>query len=195
MASVTGAVPQLGPDDAGVRLTAEEFARADYDPPFTYERMKGRLVVMSPAGHEHRQVSRPIRRELGLYWGLHRKLVDDVDMEGWVATSPDDDRVPDICVYLTGKSSTQHAPDRVPDLVFEFVSANRADQERDDIDKRAEYAGIGVREYVIVDRFKRAVLVLIWAADDFSERWLSEKDTYTSDLLPGLEVPIGEVFA
>ncbi len=55
----------LGPDDAGLRLTAEEFAHADFQGPYTYERVKGRLVVMSPAGPEHSKVSRLFRRELG----------------------------------------------------------------------------------------------------------------------------------
>ena len=122
---------QLGPDDAGVKLTHEEFAHADCQPPFRYERVRGRLVVMSPPGEEHRLVSKPFRRELGLYWGLNRDIVDDVDVEGWVATSDDDDRIPDICVYLVGETSSQRRPYRVPDLVFEFVSGSRADQERD----------------------------------------------------------------
>ena len=50
-------------------------------------------------------------------------------------------------------------PHRVPDVIFEFVSQDRSDQERDYIDKRAEYHAIRVREYVIVDRFKQPVLV------------------------------------
>jgi Uma2 family endonuclease len=48
----------------------------------------------------------------------------------------------------------------VPDLIFEFVSQDGADQEGDYIDKRAEYFAIGVREYVIVDRFKQSALVM-----------------------------------
>ncbi|MBI2479016.1 MAG: Uma2 family endonuclease [Planctomycetia bacterium] len=185
---------QLGPNDAGIQLTADEFASASYKPPFIYERVKGRLVVMSPAGSEHRFVSRPFRRVLGGYWSSHPAVIDDVDIEGWVSTSEDDDRIPDICVYLAGASSGEHVPRRVPDLIFEFVSANRSDQERDYIDKRAEYHSIGVKEYVIVDRFKHAVLVLTWGVDDFSDRWLRAGDTYTTPLLPGLIVALSEAF-
>lgn len=60
--------------------------------------------------------------------------------------------------------------------------------------KRAEYYAIGVREYVIVDRFKRTVLVLTWAEDDYVEYTLSSGDTYTTPMLPGLEVSIHDVF-
>ncbi len=187
-------VLQLTPESAGMRLSAEEFASADFEAPYIYERVRGRLVVMTPAGPEHRKVSRPFRRELGGYWHLHPDVVDDVDVEGWVATSPDDDRIPDICVYLVGPGSGQTVPQRVPDLIFEFVSAERSDQERDYIDKRAEYHAIGVKEYVIVDRFKETVLVLEWREGDFAERTLGSKDVYTTPLLPGLQVPLAEVF-
>jgi Uma2 family endonuclease len=187
-------VLQLSEADAGMALTAEEFASAEFKEPFIYERVQGRLVVMSPAGPEHRGVSKPFRRELGGYWYSHRDLIDEVDVEGWVATSPDDDRIPDICVCLHGPKTGQTVPDRVPDLIFEFVSKDRSDQERDYIDKRREYHAIGVREYVIVDRFKQAVLVLEHRPGDFAERWLKATDAYTTPLLPGLSVSLAEVF-
>jgi Uma2 family endonuclease len=186
---------QLGPNDAGMKLTHEEFAQADGEPPFRYERVRGRLVVMSPPGEEHRLASKPFRRELGMYWGLHRDIVDDVDVKGWVATSDDDDRIPDICIYLVGETSDQRRPYRVPDLVFEFVSGSRADQERDDIAKRDEYHAIGVREYVIVDRFKNQVLVLTWADEDYHEQILPATGVYSTPLLPGLKVALAECFA
>lgn len=185
----------LGREHAGMRISREEFASAQYQEPYIYERVRGRLVVMSPAGPEHRSISRPFQRALGGYWDTHPNLVDDVDIEGWVSTSPDDDRIPDICVYLAGASSHLGVPTRVPDLIFEFVSGDRSDQERDYIDERAEYHRIGVKEYVIVDRFKDSVLVLTLQPDDFAERTLTGEDVYTSQLLPGLEIPLNEVFA
>src|SRR5687767_11579929 len=73
----------LGPDDAGELVSAEEFATLEFVAPFRYERVKGRLVVMAPAGSDHRGTSRGFRLELGTYWGAHRDLIDDVDVEGW----------------------------------------------------------------------------------------------------------------
>jgi Uma2 family endonuclease len=186
---------RLGPEDAGRRLTRAEYADADYAEPYQYERVRGRLVVMSPAGPEHRFVSRPFRRELCRFWAEHLSLVEDVDVEGWVATSPDDDRLPDICVYLIGDDHQRRVPDRVPALVFEFVSKKRSDQERDYIHKRDEYHTIGVKEYVIVDRFKRSVLVLRWQPDGYAERTLSEHDFYSTPLMPDLVIPLSEAFA
>jgi len=185
---------RLGPADAGLRLTKTEFADAQFQEPYLYERIQGRLVVMSPAGPEHRFVSRPFRRQVSGYWDRHPDLVDDVDIEGWVATSEHDDRMPDICVYLAGPSSSEVVPERVPDLVFEFVSGSRSDQERDYIQKRQEYHRIAVREYVIVDRFKQQVLVLRWQPTDFEETVLSIDDTYKTPLLPGLAIAVREAF-
>ncbi len=183
------------PDDAGTRISADDFATADFQAPYIYERVQGRLVVMTPAGPEHRRISRPFRKALGGYWERHPEIVEDVDVEGWVATDSDTDRLPDICVYLTGSAKGQTVPHRVPDLIFEFVSAERSDQERDYVAKGAEYQRIGVREYVIVDRFKRSVLVLTWEEGDFVERTLERQSEYTTPLLPGLVVSLGEVFA
>lgn len=185
---------RLGPADAGLRLTKTEFADAQFQEPYLYERIQGRLVVMSPAGPEHRFVSRPFRRQVSGYWDRHPDLVDDVDVEGWVATSEHDDRMPDICVYLAGPSSSEVVPERVPDLIFEFVSGNRSDQERDYIQKRQEYHRIAVREYVIVDRFKQRDLVLRWQPDDFEETVLTIDDTYMTPLLPGLAIAVREAF-
>jgi len=188
-------IVRLSPADAGMKISADLFACAPTQAPFIYERVQGRLVVMSPAGPEHRSVSRPFRHELGGYWHAHPRHVDEMDVEGWLSTSPDDDRLPDICVYLSGPDSDQVVPHRIPELIFEFISADRSDQERDYIAKRREYHEIGVKEYVIVDRFKKSVLILTHCcAEDYSERWLYDGD-YTTVWLPGLKVSLAEVFA
>lgn len=192
---VSTAQRRLGPDDAGRRVSAEEFATLEFVEPFQYERVCGRLVVMPPAGPDHLFVSRPFRRDLSAYWKFHLNTVEDVVVEGWVSTSPDDDRLPDICVYFVGDDAKRRVPRRVPALVFEFVSKSRSDQERDYIHKRDEYHAIGVKEYVIVDRFKRSVLVLTWQPDDYAERTLTEHESYSTPLLPGLTIPLSEAFA
>lgn len=190
------AIHTISANDAGRRLSADEFARGSFESPFIYERVRGRLVVMSPAGAEHRRVSRPFRRELGLYWGQHPDRVEEVDIEGWVATSSEDDRIPDICVYLIGPGSGQSVPHRVPELIFEFVSQDRSDQERDYIDKRREYFDLGVTEYVIVDRLKQAALVLTRqpGQNDYVERVLTRNDRYATLQLPGFAVSLQEAF-
>jgi hypothetical protein len=66
MASET-TILELGPDDAGMRLTAEAFAHADFQEPYTYERVQGRLVLMSPAGPEPRFEFPPVSVVYSIY--------------------------------------------------------------------------------------------------------------------------------
>ena len=82
----------------------------------------------------------------------------------------------------------------MPDVIFEFVSQDRSDQERGYVDKRAEYHAIRVREYVIVDRFKEQALVLTLKRGNDAERVLSRDEQYTTPLLPGLKIALNEVF-
>jgi Uma2 family endonuclease len=186
----------LGPDDHGRPLTGEEFAEADYAEPWTYERVKGRLVVMSPEGQENVDAGEPWRDALVLYKKLNRPdLVQTVKTEAWVRIPGETDRIGDIGVYLFADRPTPKIPDRVPDLMFEFVSPGRAAHDRDYVEKRADYHRIGVREYIIIDRFTKRVTVLSHAPGGYEERVLTPADTYSSPLLPGLEIPLAEVFA
>ena len=52
-----------------------------------------------------------------------------------------------------------------------------------------------MREYVIVDRQARPVMVLTHADEGYQEQVLGPSDTYRTTLLPGLEVPLAEVFS
>ena len=88
-----------------------------------------------------------------------------------------------------------NVPDQAPDLMFEIVSPGRASHDRDYLEKRADYHRFGIREYVIVDRFKREVLVLTWKEGDYVESVLDENAVYTTPLLPGLSIGLAEAFA
>lgn len=181
----------LTPADAGMELSREEYAEADFKEPSKYERVRGRLIVMAPAGHEHHSTAEPVRDYLGAYRLAHPEVIEHVFQESWTTINDDTDRHPDIAVYLT--SSTGRIPERVPDLIFEVVSEDRRDRERDYDEKRGEYESIGVREYVIVDRFEQRVTVLRLGAGGYVETVLEPDDVYSTPLLPGLEVPLGDV--
>ncbi len=78
--------------------------------------------------------------------------------------------------------------------MFEIVSPGRMSRERDYIRKRADYHRFGVREYVVIDRRQRTVSVFRWEPAGYEETVLTAGDVYTSPLLPGLAVPLAEVF-
>src|SRR5262245_21507557 len=91
--------PKLGPHDEGRAVSADEYATADFERPWRYERIEGRLVV-SPPGQLHNDKSRPWRMYLSEYWLNHRDLVEDVLSECWLRIDDETDRIGDIGVYL-----------------------------------------------------------------------------------------------
>ena len=181
---------KLGLKDQGRLLTDEEFAQAECDAPYRYERVEERLVVMEPSDLPHMQVVSAILEKLYVYRHTHSGAIELIAPEGWIRTSDQTDRVGDIAVYLEDVSA-DHIYDLVPDLVFEVVS--RGSEERDYIFKRGEYFDIGVAEYVIVDPFRRVVRVLSRGEHGYLVRELVEGDVYNSDQLPGFELRIADL--
>lgn len=184
----------LGPDDAGRLVSADEFAEAEYIDPWEYEREDGRLVIVPPHGQEHVEAAHPWLLVLFTYRALHPELVQLVVPNVWVRIDEDTDRIVDYGVYLAAKGPVPQIPDRVPDLMFEVVSPENASGECEYVEKRAEYERLGVREYVIIDSRALTLTVLTQSPGGYVERVLTVGDTYTSPLLPGLVVPLAEVF-
>jgi Uma2 family endonuclease len=190
----SGSQLELGPQDAGRPITAEEFADAIYQEPWSYERVNGRLVVLPPNDHEQVETTVPWIENLIAYKAEHGEIIQDVVPDAWVRVSDETERIGDVGVYLEGDPQAKEIPDRIPDLMFEVVGPGRTAHDRDYIEKRSEYERIGVKEYVVVDRFARRVTVLTLSPGGYRERVLTMADTYTSRLLPGLAIPLGEVF-
>ena len=78
----------------------------------------------------------------------------------------------------------------VPAIIVEFPSSRPADQRRDYEEKQKEYDAIGVREYWIIDRFRRSMTVYSRDAGEWKKRVLAEGETYTTPELPGFELPL-----
>ncbi len=79
----------------------------------------------------------------------------------------------------------------MPSIVVEVVSESGED--RDYVEKREEYLRIGVSEYWILDPARRRMLVLIRMGDVWEERLYPEDGIHRTELLPGLEVRVGEL--
>jgi Uma2 family endonuclease len=184
----------LGREDAGRLVSSADFAAAEFREPWKYERVEGRLVVMAPDGFQHQRSSKPWRNHLIVYELNHPDIVQDVFSQAWVRVDDANDRIGDIGVYLVTDQALPEPPDRAPDLMFEVVSPGREARERDFVKKRAEYHRYGIREYVVIDRFAKQVSVFTHTPTGYTERILTAADVYTSPLLPGLTIPLAEVF-
>ncbi len=183
-------VLELGPNDHGRPITAEEFAEAHYAEPWKYEREQGRLIVMPPDGPAHDDSSEPVRDLLGVYRVAHPDLVEKVVSEAWVRVDAGTDRIGDIGVFLVGPRSSIKRPERVPELMFEIVSPDRESRERDSVKKRKEYRRLGVLEYVVIDRMQHRATIYTAAPRGYRKRVLRPGEVYTSPLLPGLAIPL-----
>ena len=186
--------PRLGPADEGRLVPGDEFAAATFAEPWVYERVVGRLVVMSPEGKDHVRSSTPWLTRLSAYALTCPDRVQAVVPSPWVRIDANTDRIGDIGVYLGGLLDDLDIPDQVPDLIFEFVSPSKQDRHRDYVLKRAEYHQVGVREYVIIDRFQRKVTVLSFRPEGYAERIIPADGIYESPLLPGLVIALTEVW-
>jgi Uma2 family endonuclease len=183
----------LSKADHGRFTTLEEFADADFEEPWTYERVNGRLVVMSPEGTRHVVQAVPWHTRLGAYSLDHPETIQAVVSQAWITISLKNTRIADLGVYLGGKLEELDIPNQVPDIVFEFVSFSKRDRKRDYVSKRADYQTIGVREYMIVDRYDQKVTVLTLTESGYPEQVLTRDQTYYSPLLPGFQVLLSEV--
>lgn len=159
-----------------------------------YEILDGALLMTPAPCIDHQRISRDI--EYRLVELLRRERAGEVlDAPVGVRLAYDTVLEPDLVVVLTPNAHRVGAQviDGPPDLVVEVLSPGTAG--RDLGPKRAAYEGAGVPEYWIVDPETRSVEVLELHRGRFQRAGLyREGDTLRSPLLPGLELPLGEVF-
>jgi len=80
-----------------------------------------------------------------------------------------------------------------PTAIAEFVSSGKRNYLRDYEEKRDEYMAMKVSEYWVIDRFQRTMTVFTSVAGKLKTRVVREKQTYTTPLLPGFELPLAKL--
>ncbi len=80
-------------------------------------------------------------------------------------------------------------------MVVEFVSAGKRNLLRDYEAKHDEYLAGGVQQYWVIDRFQRTLTVFTRQGQKTRERVYREDEVFTTDLLPGFELPLARLFA
>ena len=101
---------------------------------------------------------------------------------------------PDLIIILEGSSAViaDRMVEGVPDIVVEILSSDRR---RDLVRKRQVYAEAGVPEYWIFDpRADTATLLELRDGVYVERAVLTADDTLTTPLLPGLAIPLADVF-
>jgi Uma2 family endonuclease len=175
-------------------MTSREFDRAEFVEGWRYELINGVLVV-SPIPLENE--SDP-NDELG-HW---LRTYGDTHPHGWsldatlpertVKTGPNRRRADRVIWAGLGRQPRRGGQ---LTIIVEFVSAGKRERKRDYEEKRDEYLAIGIHEYWIIDHFERTLTVHVRRGLRFQRRVFKEKQVYTTDLLPGFEVPLAQLLA
>jgi Uma2 family endonuclease len=182
---------RLGLESNGILMTAEEFdAVEDWDDLYRYELVNGVVIVNPPAGFGETNPN----DELGFWLRTYRSSsphgshLDGTTFESTVRTAKGRRRADRVIWVGLGRNPV---PGRdVPAIVVEFVSRKSRDRKRDHVAKREEYAAAGVHEYWVIDRFQRTMTVY---RGNQLVHVVRESETYTTDLLPGFELPLGRL--
>lgn len=177
-------------------LSYDDYAAIDDDE--RYEVLEGVLVPMGPAPRiRHQGVAGNIHTALNLYARSSRagrafiSPVDVVMRAQRAATILQ----PDVVFVLKEHYERITEPNiqGPPDIVVEVLSPSNA--RKDAIRKRRLYEKFGVPEYWVVPEWCDRIEVLKLVDGVYARPVLYEVgDVLTTPLLPGFELPVGEVF-
>jgi len=189
---------RLGLGSSGLLMTPEEFDNLPahvFDRHRRYELINGVLIVTPPPGNAEIDPN----EELGYLVRLYKEFdprgsIGDVILSEQTIYSTPNRRRADRAIW-TGLGRIPDVKTDVPSIVVEFASARKRDFLPDYEIKRAEYLGIGVREYWIIDRFQRIMTVYRNLPEGVATLVIKEAGTYQTDLLPGFELPIARLLA
>jgi Uma2 family endonuclease len=186
----------FGPRDAGIPMDLDEFEDSEFEEGYRYELIHGVLVVTPPPLEEERDANEELGHWLRQYRDFHPegKALNLTLSEHNIRTVGQNRR-PDrvLWVGLGRRPRTRGRPVSardVPAIIVEFPAARPADQRRDYQEKAREYRAIGVHEYWIIDRFRRAMTVHTRKGGKWRKRIVGEGETYSTPKLPGFELPL-----
>jgi Uma2 family endonuclease len=193
MSAIATAPAWIGPEHDGRRMTPEEFdAITDWDPAYRYELIHGVVVVNPIPLESEADPNEELGHLLRTYAEQHPEgRVIDVTMAERYLYLPDGSRRRPDRVIWTGLGRLPQPKVDVPAIVIELASRRLRDRRRDLVEKRSEYAAVGVREYWVIDRYRR--IMTVYTSE--GEQVVSEKQCYSTPLLPGFELPLARLFA
>jgi Uma2 family endonuclease len=174
-------------------MTPEEFdVIEDWEEGYRYELVHGVLIVNPPPPAGERKPNDVLGHWLQTYSDTHPQggMLDDTLPEHTIRTRTGRRRA-DRAVW-TGLGRLPDHDHEAPTIAIEFVGPRSRDRQRDYIDKRQEYSEVGVREYWIINRFRRNMTVFRGPDEELT---IAESQTYMTELLAGFEFPLGQLLA
>jgi Uma2 family endonuclease len=187
---------RLGPRSAGLLLTPAEFDRATGARGWRYELINGVLIVSPTPSRQERDPNEELGHWLRQYRAAHPRgsSLDATFPEEELETRQGQDRRRVDRAIWAGLGRDPEEGE-VPTIAVEFVSAGKVNQERDYVAKRAEFREIGVRQYWVIDRFRRTLTVYDFRGQQDEQTVIPEGKTYETPLLPGFVLDLKRLLA
>ena len=182
---------------SGMRLTLEEYMELpDTEDRRMMELDEGVLYIMPRPRRGHGFFMMKLVVHIDPYLDSFAETPAEMMMDFNVALSLERRILlaPDLCIVLRGNTAVvgDRMVEGAPDIVVEVLSSDR---NRDLVRKRQLYAEAGVPEYWIFDPVNDTAMLLELRDGEYAERAvLTADDTLTTPLLPGLSIPLADVF-
>lgn len=190
----------LGAGQNGIRLSPDEFdSHEEWDENYDYELITGVLVVSPPPPAAQRGANEHVGYLLRSYRESHPQgSALDATLPSEITRIGRNRRRADRAISA-GLGRWPNFNQDTPTIVVEFVSPGRRSWRRDYEEKRDEYLAAGVKEYWVIDRFRRTMTVYRpkpanGAVAEWDEAIVRENEVYRSPLLPGFELPLAHIF-
>ncbi len=184
---------------SGMRISVAEFLELELPEPDDKRKMElddGVLYIMPRPRIRHQSAQVLLAHYFLIHFDGYAEPPGEVYTDVVVAFPSELPRLfaPDLTIILRNNEAVvgDLMVDGVPDIVVEILSTNR---NRDLVHKRRVYAEAGIPEYWICDRRDDTVRQLELQDGRYVERArLTIGDTLTTPLLPGLLIPLADVF-
>jgi Uma2 family endonuclease len=187
---------RIGPRSAGLAMTAAEFdatPESAWDDRYRYELLNGVLVVSPYPGIGERDPNEDLGHLLRSYQESHPQgAALDATVPEQTIPFGEQRRRADRAVWA-GLGRLPDPERDIPTILVEFVSGSRRDVLRDYEQKRDEYLAGGVREYWVIDRFRRVMTVYRRGPIGPVHQIVTEPQNYETELLPGFVLPLARL--
>ena len=183
----------------GMRVSVAEFLELELPEPDQKLKMElddGALYIMPRPRLRHQSAKTLLAHHFLLHFGGFAEPPGEVYTDVIVALPSELPRLfaPDLSIVLSHNEAIlgDHMIEGSPDIVIEILSTDR---NRDLVRKRQVYAEAGIPEYWIFDWLNDTALQLELQDGQYVERAaLTATDTLTTPRLPGLAIPLADVF-
>ncbi len=184
---------------SGMRVSVAEFLELDLPEPDDKLKMElddGKLYILPRPRIAHQSTQGRLLYRFYTFEDTFEESRFEVHADVIVALPSELPRLfaPDLVVIPQGNDAVvgERMIEGAPDIVVEILSSDR---NHDLVRKRQVCAEAGIPEYWIVGEENRTVTPLRLVGQEYAERGvLTGDDTLTTPLLPGLEIPLADIF-